>query len=147
MQLPNENKALLNRKHTLILLIAAGVLLVGAMIWSFFLNKGSIASRVARELSEKGCSVRAGELYQHEYRRDTSIREMMGETDLSPAVEASVKAGFPSDIDKKGEVYCLLAETDKGVLTVFLVDERIELAFIQIPDSDEVLTIGEKEIL
>ncbi len=147
MQLPNENKALLNRKHTLILLIAAGVLLVGAMIWSFFLNKGSIASRVARELSEKGCSVRAGELYQHEYRRDTSIREMMGETDLSPAVEASVKAGFPSDIDKKGEVYCLLAELENGVLTVFLVDEEIELAFIQIPDSDEVLTIGEKEIL
>lgn len=142
MQLPNENKALLNRKHTLILLIAAGVLLVGAMIWSFFLNKGSIASRVARELSEKGCSVRAGELYQHEYRRDTSIREMMGETDLSPAVEASVKAGFPSDIDKKGEVYCLLAELENGVLTVFLVDERIELAFIQLPDSDEVLTVA-----
>ena len=142
MQLPNENTALLNRKHTLILLIAAGVLLVGAMIWSFFLNKGSIASRVARELSQKGCSINAGDLYQHAYSRDTTVREMMGETDLSAAVAASKQAGFPSDIDKKGEVYCLLAETDKGVLTVFLVDEEIELAFIQLPDSDEVLTVA-----
>jgi|GEM_PF-221921 hypothetical protein len=145
MPLPNENKALLNRKHTLVLMIAAGVLLVGAMIWSFFLNKGSIASRVARELSSKGCGVRAGEIYQHGYKKDTTIREMMDGKELSPAVEASEKAGFPSDIDRRGEVYCLLAELDSGVLTVFLVDEEIELAFIQLPDSDEVLTVaGEK---
>ena len=34
MQLPNENKALLNRKHTLILLIAAGVLGAVAAVWA-----------------------------------------------------------------------------------------------------------------
>ncbi len=142
MPLPNENKALLNRKRTLVLMIAAGVLLVGGLIWSIFLETRGLSARVVRELSAKGCSVSSSALYQHAYKKDTTIREMMGEKDLSPAVEASKKAGFSSDIDRRGEVCCLLTELDGGVLTVFLVDEEIELAFIQLPDSDEVLTVA-----
>ena len=48
-----------------------------------------------------------------------------------------------ADIDKTGDVYVLLANLgDEQVLTVYVVDETIQLAFIQIPNSDSVLPIS-----
>ena len=138
---PSENKAIINKKRTLVLLIAAGVLLIGAVVWRVVLEANGLTSRIVRELAAHGCSVDGAELTQHAYGKDSSIREMMGDKDISAAEAASRTAGFPSDIDKKGEVYCLLAQLDSGVLTVFVVDEKVELAFIQLPDSDEVLTV------
>ena len=45
--------------------------------------------------------------------------------------------------DKTGDVYVLLANLgDEQVLTVYVVDETIQLAFIQIPNSDSVLPIS-----
>lgn len=142
MQNANANKKF-NTKRTLVLLIAAGVLLIGALVWRVALEKTSLSSRIVRSLSQHGLTVDAADLYQHEHRRDTSIAEMMGGTDMTAAVDASLEAGFPSDTERTGEVYCLLAQLDGGkVLTVFVVDEEIELAFIQLPGSDEVLPIS-----
>ena len=141
--MPTGIKPKFDRKRTLALLIAACVLLVGALTWRILLEKNSLASRIVRELAAHGCTVDASALYQHEHRSGTSIRAMMGEKDMTAAAEVSRAAGFPSDIDRQGEVYCLLAQLENGrVLTVFVVDEQTELAFIQIPDSDEVLPVN-----
>ncbi len=135
-------KPKLGQKQALILLIVAGVLLIGALVWRIALEKTSLSSRIVRELAAHGLAVDAADLYQHEHRRDTTIAEMMADTRLEPVIEASLAAGFPSDVNRAGEVYCLLAGLDGGrVLTVFVVDEEIELAFVQIPGSEEVLPV------
>lgn len=134
-----------NSKRTIVLLAVAGALLIGALVWRVALESRSLSSRIVRSLSEHGLTVDAASLYQHEHRKDTSIAQMMEGTELSGAVAASKAAGFPADIDRAGEVYCILANMDSGVLTLFVVDEEIELAFIQLPGSDEVIPItGEK---
>ena len=142
MDLSNGNKAVINKKRTLLLLIAAAVLLVGALVWRIALEHGSLSSRITRELFEHGYSGAEPELYQHLHTNGTSVRAVFGEaTDLSAPVGASKQAGFPADIDRVGEVYCLLADTDDGILTVYVVDEKIELAFIEIPSTGEVLPV------
>ena len=63
---------------------------------------------------------------------------------MEDAIAASQRAGFPSDTERQGEIYLLLAKLDdEHVLTVFVVDEAVELAFIQILGSDEVKAVNE----
>ena len=62
---------------------------------------------------------------------------------MTRAADVSRECGFDADIDKTGDVYVLLANLgDEQVLTVYVVDETIQLAFIQIPNSDSVLPIS-----
>ena len=83
------------------------------------------------------------ELYKHNFAKNTSIRALVGDTDMTRAADASRECGFDADIDKTGDVYVLLANLGDGqVLTVYVVDETIQLAFIQIPNSDSVLPIS-----
>ena len=60
---------------------------------------------------------------------------------MADAIAVSLECGFPSDTERVGDVYLLLANMgdDERVLTVFVVNERIELAFIQTLGSDELL--------
>ena len=138
-----QAKPRIGQKQTLLLLAVAGALLIGALVWRIALEKTSLSSRIVRELAAHGLTVEAADLYQHEHRQATTIAEMMADTDLTPAVEASRAAGFPSDVSRAGEVYCLLAGLEDGkVLTLFIVDEEIELAFLQLPGSETVLPVN-----
>ena len=88
-------------------------------------------------------NIEADELYKHNFAKNTSIRALVGDTDMTRAADASRECGFAADIDKTGDVYVLLANLGDGqVLTVYVVDETIQLAFIQIPNSDSVLPIS-----
>ena len=79
----------------------------------------------------------------HNFAKNTSIRAIVGDTDMTRAADVSRECGFDADIDKTGDVYVLLANLgDEQVLTVYVVDETIQLAFIQIPNSDSVLPIS-----
>ena len=136
-------KPKLGQKQALLLLIVAGALLIGALVWRIALEKTSLSSRIVRELAEHGLTVDAADLYQHEHRQAATIAELMADTDLTQAIEASLASGFPSEVNRAGEVYCLLAGLEDGkVLTVFVVDEEIELAFLQIPGSETVLPVN-----
>lgn len=96
-----------------------------------------------RSLAQHGCNIEADELYKHNFAKNTSIRALVGDTDMTRAADASRECGFDADIDKTGDVYVLLANLgDEQVLTVYVVDETIQLAFIQIPNSDSVLPIS-----
>ncbi len=125
------------------LLVIAAVLLVIALVWRFFLEKNSFSGSIVRRLAQHGCNIEADELYKHDFAKNTSIRAIVGDTDMTCAADVSRECGFDADIDKTGDVYVLLANLgDERVLTVYVVDETIQLAFIQIPNSDSVLPIS-----
>ncbi len=125
------------------LLIAALVLLVLAIALRMLIGGASLADEVASELKKHGCSIASDALYQQSYSRQSSIAELMEGVSLDEAIEASLSAGFPSNTEREGELYLLLAQLDdERVLTVFIIDEQIELAFIQKVGSDEVLPIN-----
>ena len=132
----NEEKNEQKRKRALVMLIIAGALLLGALVWSVLLSKNGFTAGVARQLAEHGVNVRADELTQHSFKSGTSVRELLGEENAAKAAEASRLSGFPSDIERTGKVACLIAEADGGVLTVYVVDDDVELAFIQTVDGE-----------
>ncbi len=139
----NARKPALKNRTAVMLMAAAAVLLLAALVWRIGLERHSLSSKIVRELASHGLSVDAAGLYQHAHAKDTSIRELMGETDMTAAVDASKQAGFSADIDRTGEVYCILSDLgEKGVLTLCLVDEDIERAFIQQTGSDEIAPIA-----
>lgn len=125
------------------LLIAALVLIVIAAAIRIIVGSNGLADKVAEELKKHGCAISAEDLYQESYSKHSSIARLMNNIELSEVKSVSSAAGFPSDIDKEGEVYLLLAQLDdERVLTVFVVDERVELAFIQVLGKNEVFPVN-----
>ncbi|MCH5278416.1 MAG: hypothetical protein J1E60_01355 [Christensenellaceae bacterium] len=126
------------------LLIAAAILFVIAVVWRVIISANSFTNRIVKQLSEHGCVIDAGALYQERFVRNTSIAELMEDVDMANAVAASLECDFPSDTDLVGDVYLLLANMgdDEHVLTIFVVGEKVELAFIQTLGSDELLPVN-----
>ncbi len=124
------------------LLIVALIILVVAIGLRIITGNNSFSGEISAELKKHGCIINSDDLYQQSYAKQTSIAVMMEGIDLSKAIEVSKNSGFSSDIEKEGEVYLLLAQLDdENVLSVFIVDEAIELAFIQTLGSDEIKAI------
>ena len=91
------------------LLVIAAALLIIALAWRFFLEKNSFSGGIVRSLAQHGCNIEADELYKHNFAKNTSIRALVGDTDMTRAADASRECGFDADIDKTGDVYVLLA--------------------------------------
>lgn len=128
-------------------LVVALVLFVVALIIRFITGGKSLANEVVAQLKEFGCVISAEDLYQESYSKHSSIEELMQSIDMSEAVAVSREVGLPSDIGHEGEIYLLLAQLDdEKVLTVFVVNERVELAFIQKLGSEEIAPITESNI-
>lgn len=142
----NTNGGRISPEMRTTLLISAGIIVIIALVWRVILSSNSLSSSIADELNAHGCSVAEGDFYEQDYSKNTTIRQMMGEQDMSKAVEVSKAVGFGSNIDLEGEIYLLLADLgdDEHVLTVFVVNEHVELAFIQTLSSDEVFPINSK---
>lgn len=121
------------------MLIAAAALLAIALGWRFSLNQTSVEGKLIRTLQTHGYIVTADDLYPAAVYRDTSIRALLPELELAQAVSASLAAGFPSDIERAGQValYMVMLE-NKDVITLYLVDGETELGFVQTPDSEYV---------
>lgn len=123
-------------------MIAAAILFAVAIIWRTILEANDLGDRITNELANYGLNISSDELYQQAYEKNTSIAQLMEGIDMESAIAASEEVGLPSDINKVGEVYLLLADLgEDSVLTVFVVDERIELAFVQKLNSDEISPI------
>ena len=102
------------------LLVIAAALLIIALAWRFFLEKNSFSGGIVRSLAQHGCNIEADELYKHNFAKNTSIRALVGDTDMTRAADASRECGFDADIDKTGDVYVLLANLgDEQVLIRF----------------------------
>lgn len=134
----SENAERKDSLMRLLLLIAAGLLTV-AMVWSIVLNSSSFTRKIEAQLSRHGIEVVMDDFIQQSYEKKTSIREMMDGIDLDDIIDVSEAVGLSADVDRIGEVYLLLAEVGDGsVLSVFVVDETVELAFVQKPGEGKV---------
>ena len=61
---------------------------------------------------------------------------LITQSDIESMAELSRASGFDADITKSGEVTILLANSKSGVITLYLVDGVIELAFIQTGEGE-----------
>ena len=120
----------------------AAVLLVVAAVWSVQLAKDDTLAHLAEELNAFGYSLEGEDIYVLGESRGISIAEVLAGTDLTEAVAASRAAGFPSDVNAVGDIVAMLANTEAGVITLYLRNEAIELCFIQ-TDEGQVLPLGE----
>lgn len=122
-------------------LIAAGVLLLVAAVWSLFLSGGTGAA-LASTLNSYGYALIADDIYPAGEWKDTSIQALLSDAELTAAISASKQAGFPSDVTKTGTVTLVMANVENDVITLYLVDGEIELAFVQAAGSDAVKPLG-----
>lgn len=131
----------MSRKTQFILLGAAALLLAAALVWGSSIKKTDALAHLAEELNQFGFSLVGDDLYVYGEARNTSIRELFPETDISDAVACSLAAGFPSDTDRVGDVLLVLAKVREGVITVYLVNGSTELCFIE-TETGNVLPLG-----
>ena len=115
--------------------VAAGLLLL-VVIWFIFRSSSYGLNEVANKINAYGYSFLPDDLFLAYDNADTSIADILEDVDLTLAVEASRKAGFPSDVYKNGGVTLILANSGSDIVTVYLVDGEIELCFIQTTDGN-----------
>ena len=72
------------------LLVIAAALLIIALAWRFFLEKNSFSGGIVRSLAQHGCNIEADELYKHNFAKNTSIRALVGDTDMTRAADADL---------------------------------------------------------
>ncbi len=107
-------------------------LLVGAFVWNANLAKRDPLADIALELNAFGYSLTAEDFYVLGGADNASVASLLGEeTGLAQAVEASLACGFPSNVEARGEITALLANTAGGVITVYLRNGSVELCFVQ----------------
>ncbi len=134
---------MIGKRGKWILLIAAGALLVAAFLWNAHLSATSEGARLCRTVNEFGYALHPDDLYPAGVWNDTSIRALLPETELAEAVAASKSAGFPSDIDRAGQVTLVMANVgDDDVVTLYLVEGEIELGFVQVTGTGAVRALG-----
>ncbi len=131
----------LSNKTRLIFLGAAVLLLAIAAVWSVEIAENDALADIAERLNAFGYSLKSRDIYVLGESRGTSIAAVLEGTDLAEAVAASRAAGFPSDVAAVGDIIAMLAETEQGVITLYLRDTAIELCFIQ-TESGEILPLG-----
>ena len=133
-------------KTTRYILIGTAVaLLVAALAWRLALNSTGELSKIRRAINGYGYSIGEDAIYPAGYMEDGSIARMLeGEDiDMQAAVNASKSTGFPSDVNRQGEVTLILAAiSDTEVITLFMIDSEMEMGFIQALDSQEVMPLG-----
>ncbi len=123
-------------------LIAAGALLLVAAVWSLSLSGGAGAA-LANKLNSYGYALTADDLYPAGEWKDVSIKTLLSGAELEAAISVSRQAGFPSDVEKTGTVTLVMANSgEDDVITLYLVNGEIELAFVQVTGSDVVKVLG-----
>ena len=124
--------------------IIAAVLLAVGLLWNAALERNSESGRLIKTLKSYGYSLTRDELHPIGTWEEQSISALLSEVKLNKAVEASKAAGFSSDIERKGTISLIMADAGGGsVLTLYLVNGDIELAFVQNPGSFEVQPLGD----
>ena len=134
----------MNARRRRIFLIAAGALLLIAAVWSLFLSGGAGAA-LASKMNSYGYTLTPDDFYPAGEWKNTSIRTLLSGAQLDAAISVSKQAGFPSDVEKMGDVTLLMANAGgDDVITLYLVDGEIELAFVQVTGADAVKLLGSK---
>lgn len=119
------------KKTRLTLAIIALSLLLIVVLWLIFRSSSSELNKIVNMLNDFGYSFVVDDLFIAYDNDNISIAEALQNAELDDAVEASLSAGFPSDVHKTGGVTLILANDNGDVITVFVLDGEPELCFIQ----------------
>ncbi len=128
-----------DKKTQIIVLAAAGVLLLAALILGGTLTGAHPYEKAAESLRALGYTLKADDFYVAGTFGETDIASVLSGVNLQQAVEASQDAGFPGDPYAQGEITLLLLALEDGrVVTLFLCNGDVELGFIQKLNTGEV---------
>ena len=135
----------MSRNTKIVLFAFAGILLVVAFAWSYFTRHMGETGLLADMLSERGYSISPSALYVADHESDTSIALMFPDEDLQSIIDASKESGFPSDVDKRGDIVVMLAAiAEESVITLLIIDGQVGFGFIQQTDGNTVLPLAVK---
>ena len=131
------------KKPRMITLCIAAALIVAALIWSVWLLNAGEHARLCSWINAHGYAVLPDDLYVAGAQQDATIQDLLPDVDMEQAVAASKQAGLPSDPQRRGDVaLVLVALNEREVLTLFLVDDEVELGFVQAKNSTQVFPMG-----
>lgn len=120
-----------DKQRNLLLLAGVCVLALALALWGGLAGRHPYAS-VAELLRGRGYTVEAEQLYTVGSFADQSISAVLSGVNLEEAVAASLEGGFPSRVEEAGDVTLLLcALGNQDVITIFLLDGKPELCFVQ----------------
>lgn len=120
-----------DKQRNILLIASALVLILALALWGG-LSRQHPYEPFAALLREKGYTVQADQLYTAGSFEDQSIAGVLVGVNLDEAVAASLAGGFPSRVDRQGDITLLLcALGNQDVITLFLVDDEAELCFVQ----------------
>ena len=128
-------------------LIAAGAILLIAVIWLILLEAHSYTRAVCRRINEYGYAVSPSDFYTQGYGTNTSIAEVftgeMTAEELKKAAELSRECGFPADFEKIGTVEVMLWNMGRDeIMIVYLTDREPQLVFIEDLETHEIRSIA-----
>ena len=132
----------MTRRGRTIISVIAALIMLAALIWLCIINMNDPLQAVVRAVNGRGYAITSGDLYVYDSRTDTDIKSVIAsgagitQSDIESMAELSRASGFDADITKSGEVTILLANSKSGVITLYLVDGVIELAFIQTGEGE-----------
>ena len=151
-----------DKRKKLILLAAAAALLIVAAVWSALISGGSELESMTRQINAHGYNLRYDDCYHYYVENgqtevlakyddwypafhddNISIADALTDLPLDEAVAASKESGYPSDVETRGEVVLFLARADdENIITVFTLDGKLELCFIQLPETGAVRALS-----
>lgn len=138
----------LSKDNKTVLIVIALVALLAATVLLLTMGGTNELKSIANMLNGHGYSLTEDDIAAIGSQRDTTIAIMLKDdaATLAEAVEASRKMGFPSDVNKQGDITLLATQpSDNEVILIFMVGEEIELCFSQTPDGKTVFPIGQKD--
>ena len=129
----------MSKNTKLIILLIAALLVICAVLLNGAVSQQSPYKAAVEELTARGYTLSEDDLFDVGRFEDSTIAEVLAGQDLSQAVEVSIAAGFPSDINARGNINMLLLTMEnKDIITLFLRDGNIELCFVQRLDDSAV---------
>ena len=132
----------MTRRGRTIISVIAALIMLAALIWLCIIIMNDPPQAVVRAVNGRGYAITSEDLYVYDSRTDTDIKSVLAsgagitQSDIESMAELSRASGFDADITKSGEVTILLANSKSGVITLYLVDGVIELAFIQTGEGE-----------
>lgn len=131
-----------DKAKRMVLLIAA-LLIVAAIVLQFGIGESNERESILDMLASYGYRVSDDDLYIAGDYKNTSISELLPEAELQNAINASKQAGFPSDVQSRGDItLILIALQDNRVITLYFLNGETDLCFVQKPNSQDVEPLG-----
>ncbi|MEG1560306.1 MAG: hypothetical protein RRY79_04530 [Clostridia bacterium] len=125
----------ISKQTKLILLAIAFTLIVGAIVWSFTRGTTGALAKLCAQMETFGYKLIPDDLFIAFDSDDTTIETVLSGKPNHEIVSLSKEKGFKADLTAPGGVTVILSKLDDGILTLYLLNGEIQLAFIETKDG------------